>query len=307
MPDDQRTHDFPPHLYGVLVGLTLGWGMNWPVMKTVLTEMAPMHFRTLCLLFGAAGLFLVARLGGLAIRVPAGQWRRLTAIALVNIGGWNVCVTYGIPLMSSGRAAILGYTMPLWATLLSGLLLGERLTRRRWLGIGLGMGGMLLLLGGEVQAVGRSPLGALLVIAAAMNWGLGTVLMKRWPVDLPAVSFTAWQLLIATAPVLLIALATGGSFNPFALSFWPMSGVFYNIAVAFIFCYWAWTKIALVAPVSVSGLASLMVPVVGVFSGILFLGESPRWNDYAALTLVVGALGTVLIPQRGPTPAPPSR
>jgi drug/metabolite transporter (DMT)-like permease len=48
----------------------------------------------------------------------------------------------------------------------------------------------------------------------------------------------------------------------------------------------------------VSSLASLMVPVVGVFSGALVLGETPRWTDYAALLLVVGSLATVLIPPR---------
>ena len=306
MPDPDRSHVFPPSLYGLLIGLSLGWGLNWPVMKTVLTEMAPMHFRTLCLLFGAAGLFAIARLNGLRIRVPSGQWLRLAAIALVNMSGWNIFVIYGIPLMASGRAAILGYTMPVWGVLFSSLLLRERLTARRTLGIALGMGGMLLLLGGEIQAVGRSPLGALLVIAAAMSWGLGTVVMKRWPVDLPASSFVAWQMLLGLTPILGIALLfEEGSFDPFRLSFWPAFGVFYNILIAFNFCYWAWTKIALIAPVGVSSLAVMLTPVIGVFSGIVFLGETPRWNDFAALVLVVAALSTVLIPQRTPPPADP--
>jgi drug/metabolite transporter (DMT)-like permease len=70
--------------------------------------------------------------------------------------------------------------------------------------------------------------------------------------------------------------------------------------VAFGFCYWAFTKIAQTAPAGVSGLSSLMVPVVGVFSGAIVLGETPRWSDYAALVLVVGSLATVLIPARPP-------
>jgi drug/metabolite transporter (DMT)-like permease len=297
MTDAQHAQAFPPHLYGLLAALTLAWGINWSVMKTVLTEMPPMHFRSLCLLFGAAGLFALAALSGLRIRVPAGQWPRLVLIALVNVGGWNVFVIYGIPLMASGRAAILGYTMPLWAIIFSGLVLGDRLSARRALGLALGMGGMLLLLGSELQAVGRAPLGALLVIAGAMSWGMGTVLMKRWPVDLPTSSFIAWQLLVSFVPILALALTLeAGSFNPFRLSFWPMFGVCYNVVVAFNFCYWAWTKIALVAPVAVSGLSSMMIPVVGVFSGMLFLGETPRWSDYAALLLVVGAQSTVLLP-----------
>ena len=53
-------------------------------------------------------------------------------------------------------------------------------------------------------------------------------------------------------------------------------------------------------PVGVSSLGSLIVPVVGVFGGMVFLGEQPRWQDFAALLLVLGALGTVILPAGGP-------
>ena len=290
-------HTFPPHLLWLLVGLTLGWGFNWPAMKVTVSEMRPMHFRTVCLLAGAAGLFAFALAGRLRIRVPAGQWGRLTAIALVNMAGCNIFAIYGISLIASGRAAILGYTMPALAVLLSAWLLHEPFTPRRALGVLLGLGGMALLLGKEVLAVGRSPAGALSMVAAAAAWALGTVLMKRWPVDLPTTSFTAWQMLLATVPVLALALGwERGSFNPFSLSPGPMFGALYNIVVAFNFCYWAWTKIATEAPVGVSSLATMMIPVVGVFSSALVLGEMPHWQDYASLMLVVASLATVLIP-----------
>jgi drug/metabolite transporter (DMT)-like permease len=290
---------FPPHLVGLLIGLTLGWGFNWPMMKITLVEMEPMRFRSLCLLFGAMGLFSIARLNGLPLLVPQGQWRRLIAIALVNMAGWNIFAIYGVGLMASGRAAILGYTMPVWSVLLSTWLLNEPFTKRRALGTVLGCAGLMLLLGEEVRAVGRSPLGALLMVGAAASWALGTVMIKRWPVSLPTSSFTGWQMLLALIPIGSLALLhEHGTFNPFALSAWPMFGVLYNLFVAFLFCYWAWMKIALVAPVGVSSLSVMMIPVVGVFSGMLVLGETPHWQDYAALILVVGALATVLLPPR---------
>ncbi len=300
--DSKRTassQTFPPHLIWMLVILTLGWGFNWPIMKAVLFEMAPMHFRTLCLFFGAVGLFAIARLSGLPIRVPQGQWPRLIAIALVNMMGWQIFAVYGVRLMASGRAAILGYTMPVWGMIIAIWLLKEPFTRRRALGAALGGAGLLFLLGEEVQAVGRSPLGAMLMIGAAVSWALGTIMMKRWPVSLPASSFAAWQMLISAVPIIVFALFfETGTFDPFALSLWPMLGVFYNVFVVFNFCYWAWTKIALVAPVGVSSLAIMMTPVVGVFSGMLLLGETPHWQDYAALVLVVASLATVLLPPR---------
>jgi drug/metabolite transporter (DMT)-like permease len=305
MKDSQPTHSFPPHLYGLLIGLTVGWGLNWPAMKLVLSEMAPLHFRTLCLLLGAAGLLSLAWAGGRRIRVPEGQWGRLVAMALFTMSGWNIFAIYGISLLASGRAAILGYTMPAWSVLLSAWLLGEPLTRRRILGVALGSGGMLLLLGSEAQTLGRSPAGVLLMIAAAFCWALGAVLMKRWPIDLPATSFTGWQMLIGVVPILAMALVfERGSFNPFVLSTGPLLGVAYNILVAYNFCYWAWTKMVTLAPVGVASLAIMMTPVVGVFSGMLLLGESPHWQDYGALGLVVASLATVLRPARTARPTP---
>ena len=266
-------------------------------MKVVLREMAPMHFRTLCLFFGSLGLFAIARMNRLPTGIPKGQWPRTITIALFNTMGWNIFAVYGVQFMASGRAAILAYTMPVWSVLIATWLLHEPFTKRRALGCVLGGAGLLLLLGEEIQAVGRSPLGAMLMIGAAVAWAIGTIMMKRWPVSLPVSAFTAWQFLISATPIILFAIIfERGTFSPFALSLWPMLGVFYNIFIAFIFCYWAWMKIALTAPVGVSSISVMMIPVVGVFSGLLLLGETPHWQDYAALVLVVASLATVLLP-----------
>ena len=300
--DTASSQVFPPQLVWLLIALTLGWGLNWPIMKIAVTEMEPMRFRTLCLLSGAAGLFTIARWSGLPIRIPEGQWSRLVAAALFNMTAWNVCAIYGVRLMASGRAAILGYTMPVWGAMLSTWLLKQPFTKRQALGTACGLAGMLLLLGNEVRAVGHSPLGAALMVGAAVSWATGTVIMKRWPVRLPTSSFTAWQMLIGVVPILVVGIAfERGTYNPFALSAWPMLATLYNLFVSFNFCYWAWTKIARVAPVGVSSLAVMMTPVVGVFSGTLLLGETPYWQDYVALILVVASLATVLLP---PSTAP---
>jgi drug/metabolite transporter (DMT)-like permease len=291
----------PPSIMALVVLLALGWGVNWPVMKVVLAEMPPLHFRVLCLAVGAAGLFAIARANRLPIRVPPGAWPRLIVITLFNVAAWNVLAVYGVTFMESGRAAILAYTFPVWGVLLGVWVLREPLTGRRLVGVILGLLGMLLLLGDEIQAVGRSPTGALLLIASAISWAVSTAIMKRWPVDLPTTSFTGWQMLLALAPILAGALLfENGSFSPLALSTWPFWGLVYNALVSSIFCNWAWIKIATHAPISVSSLSTLMIPIVGVFSGMLLLGEHPQSSDLAALVLVVAALAAVLLPQGQP-------
>ena len=291
----EERQGFPASILWVLVALTLGWGFNWPMMKLALSELPVFSFRSICLLGGAAGLFAIAAYARLPLRVPRGQWSRLLPIALFNITVWNVCIAYGIGYMTSGRAAILAFTMPLWGVLLSAWLLKERITARRILGVGLGMGAMLLLLSVELRAVQAAPKGTLLMLSGALSWAVGTVIMKRYPVDLPVTSLTAWQLLLGGIPIYAGALAFDlHSLHP--LTLWPAVAVAYNVLVAFVFCYWAWYKIVTSVPVGVSSLSTLMIPVVGVFSGMLVLAERPHWQDFAALGLVLLALATVMLP-----------
>lgn len=291
----EERQGFPASILWVLVALTLGWGFNWPMIKLALSELPVLSFRSVCLLGGAAGLFAIAAYARLPLRVPRGQWGRLLLISLFNITVWNVCIVYGIGYMSSGRAAILAYTMPLWSVPLSAWWLNERITARRLLGVGLGMGAMLLLVWNEMQAVQAAPKGTLLIMAGAFSWAIGTVMMKRYPVDLPVTALTAWQLLLGGIPIYAGALALElHSLHP--LTLWPAVALAYNVLIAFIFCHWAWFKIVTAVPVGVSSLSTLMIPVVGVFSGMLVLSELPHWQDFAALGLVLLALATVMLP-----------
>ncbi len=291
----QGRQGFPASILWVLVALTLGWGFNWPMIKLALSELPVFSFRSACLLGGAAGLFAIAAHSRLPMRVPRGQWGRLLLIALFNITVWNVCIAYGIGYMSSGRAAILAYTMPLWSVPLSAWLLKERISARRIAGVALGMGGMLLLLSVELASVRAAPIGTLLMVAGAVSWAIGTVLLKRFRIDLPVTSLTAWQLLLGGIPIYAGALAFDLP-HLHALTLGPALALAYNVVVAFVFCHWAWYKIVTSVPVGVSSLSSLMTPVVGVFSGMLVLSEVPHWQDFAALGLVLAALATVMLP-----------
>jgi drug/metabolite transporter (DMT)-like permease len=181
--------------------------------------------------------------------------------------------------------------------MLSALLLHEPLTRRRLLGAALGTAGMAVLLGHELSAVRAAPVGAMLVVAAALSWAIGTVLMKRYPTPMPTASFTGWQLLIGGAPIVLGALILDAD-RSYSVDWRGFAALAYNIVVAFVYCYWAWFKVLGQAPAGVSALGTLMIPVVGVFSSMLVLGERPSAPEYAALALVLGSIATVLLPGR---------
>ena len=277
--------------------LSLGWGFNWPIMKVVITEIPRWIFRGDSILLASVGLFGVAWLSGQSLKVPAGRWPQLLAMASCNIVGWNMFAIYGVSLLPSGRAAILGYTMPIWSALLSAWFLNEPLTRRRLIGLALGMSGMGLLIGAEVEHLGRAPTGVILMLVAAIFWAGGLVIYKRDPPPMPITSLTAWQALLGGIPIALAGHALE-SVEWGRVGFWPMFGFWYNVFIGLLFCYWAWNKLVQMVPAAVSSLGSLIVPVVGVFSGMVFLNEAPRWQDFAALVLVMTVIATVLLPAR---------
>ncbi len=292
---DQQT--LPRGLWVMLGALTLFWGLNWPMMKLALAEIPVWTFRAACLAAGAVGLFIISRAQNLSIRPRRDQLARLWFASLFNITGWQILVGYGVSMLPSGRSAILAYTMPVWTVILSVLFLHERFTVRKAIGVMVGMGALALLLAPDWISLEAAPVGALLVLAAALSWAIGTVIIKRWPTDLPTTAFVAWQLTLGGVPILIGApLLDQNSWQPISLS--ATAALLYNMLITFIFCHWAWFRIATTAPASIAALSTMMIPVVGVFSGMLVLGEQPGWHEYVALLLVTLALATVLLPLR---------
>ena len=285
-------------MWWTLAGLTLAWGFNWTAIKVALSGVSPLTFRTLCLAVGSAVLFSAVRAGGQSLTVPKGQWPRLALLAFFNVTCWNALVVFGMTMIPSGRAAILAYTMPAWAIPLSVWLLGERMNGRKLTGLALGMAGMALLIGEGAASLRAAPLGSLLVLSAALSWALGTVLQRRYPMAMPPAPYTAWMMLLGGIPIFAGALLLEDPGQLASIGLWPALGVLYNVLIAFAFAQWAWIRIATTVPVAVSSLSMLMIPVLGVFSGMVFLGERPSWAEYAALALVLGSLLTVVLPQR---------
>ena len=283
-------------LFPVLV-LTLVWGCNWPVLKMGVTEIAPLTFRTLTLPFAALGMMAVAKWSGDAIRVPRRLWGKLALLALFNITGWNGLVLFGVAQLPAGRSAILAYTMPIWGVLISLVLLHEPLSKRKLAGMALGMAGMALLLGEDVRHFRRAPTGALLIVAAALSWGVGTVLLRKWKLPVAQNALSGWMMLLGAIPIIIVApfMATGPLQPPSPAAWFAL---LYNIFLAGTVAHWAWYRLARTLPVVVSSMSSLPVPVVGVFSGMLVLGERPGPFEWTALALVVAAMVAVLWPPR---------
>jgi drug/metabolite transporter (DMT)-like permease len=284
--------------------LALVWGCNWPVLKLGVTEIAPLTFRALTLPFAALGLLGLAQVTGDSIRVPRPLWGKVFMLAVCNITGWNGLLLFGVQQLPAGRSAILAFTMPIWSVLFSLALLHEPLSGRKIAGMALGMLGMGVLLGDDFRHIQRTPTAALLVLGAAVAWAFGTVLLRKWKPPLPQNALTGWMMLLGWIP--LAALAPFFDAQPLrSPSAAGWFALLYNIFLAGTLAHWAWYTLARTLPVAVSSMSSLPVPIVGVFSGMLLLGERPGPGEWAALALVVAAMIAVLWVPRPAAATPP--
>jgi drug/metabolite transporter (DMT)-like permease len=305
MNSSTTSHPHPlAHAFLPIAILTLVWGCNWPVLKLGVTELAPLTFRTLTLPFAALGMGLVSKWSGDSIMIPRAWWGRVAILSFFNIAGWNAFVLFGVQQLPAGRSAILAYTMPIWATLIAMVVLHERLNGRKVIGLGLGMAGMAVLLGDSLRHLGSAPLGAFLILIAAILWACGTVLLRKWKPPIPQNTLSAWMMFMGWVPLGLLApfFETRPWSYVLDISGAAWFAVFYNVLLAGTVAHWAWFKLARTLPVAVSSLSSLSVPVVGVFAGMLFLGERPGANEFIALALVIASLFTVLFQPQQKTP-----
>jgi drug/metabolite transporter (DMT)-like permease len=294
----------------VLLGaLTVLWGSNWPAMKIALRELDPWTFRTVCLLVGGAGLLALVRAGGQSLRVPRSERGPLALVAFFNITAWHLCSAYGLTLVQAGRAAIIAYTMPLWTVIFARLLAGERITQPRLAALGLGLAGMAALIAPDAGALWRAPAGTLLMLVAAAAWAFGTVLTKAQRWTIPTAVLTGWQVVLGAAPIALGAalrfVGAAGAHPPSrltSLSAAALLGTTYAMLVGVIFCHWAWFRLVAILPAAVASIGTLGIPIVGLFTSALILGEPVGPAELVALVLVVGGLGILFGRLTGGTP-----
>ena len=279
----------------LLASITLLWGFNWPVLKIAVGEMPVFTFRSISLLIGVVGMFIVCRMEAKPWRLPRADVLPCLYVSIVTITGWNVASTFGLLYMPPGRASILAFTMPLWAALLAVPMLKERMTANIIAGLMLGLAGIALLILPDIRHFAIDPLGPIFMVAAAVSWALGTVGFKlhRW--SAPITTITAWQFVFGAVPVIIGALIFDHGFSLGGVTWRGWAALVYASVVCTVYCYWAWFRVVEVYPATVAAIGTLGIPVVGVWSSALVLGEPIGLTEVAALALVLAALVTVLI------------
>ncbi len=277
--------------------LTAVWGLNWPVIKIGVLHLPPLWFRSIGLVIGTVlvGLVIVSR--GRSLRVPRAEWPSIALLALPNIIVWYAGVTIALTMLPAGRAAILGFTMPVWAALIGVVFYRERPDARIAAGIACATAGIVLMVAGDWVALRAHPYGVELILFAAASWAWGTHLFRRASLSVDTMTAMFWMMAIGSIVLVVAsAIAEGSRWRvPHGIEWFP---ILFNAIAVITIGNAIWFGIARTLSPTMAGLSSMLIPVVGVFSGMAMLGESPSWRDWAALALVCAAVAAALLPKR---------
>lgn len=280
-----------------LIALTLMWGVNWPMMKLSLRELSPLYFRTITMTLGASWLWLFFRARGVRMLPHGTEWKTVVTLALPNMLGWHTISIFGVKELSSGRAAILGFTMPIWTVLLGALFLGQKLTLRvAWATLAVAAA-IALLMAHELHNLTGRPLGVLWMELAALSWAIGTLMMRRLTITLPTEALAVWMMLLTSVCLWVLALVAEPipSFQ-FSPAMW--GSLVYGVFINYGFAQIIWFGLARNLPPATSAMSVMAIPLIGTLSATIVVGEVPHWQDYVAVVLVMSAIAAVLLPAR---------
>jgi drug/metabolite transporter (DMT)-like permease len=287
----------------LLALLALVWGVHWTIVKIGLAYMPPLTYAALRLTLGLATALLI--LGSQRrIRAPGREdLPIILSVGLLQIAAGIVIQNLALQVVPAGRSAVLVYTMPLWVAVLLALAFRIRPRRNELVGLAFGLGGLALLLtpASVDWSVPGELWGSLALIVNAVLWAIVTIHIRRHHWTRTPLDLQPWQLLVALLPVALVALIVdqgrGIRWEPATVLILLYSGV-----LATAFATWAAQSITRSLGAQASATGYLAIPVVGLLSGALVLGEQLGPLDVAGFALVLGGVAAASL-----MAAPPSR
>ena len=285
--------------YLLLAAVVLILGLNWPIMATGIRSISPIWMGAFRLTGGALVVITIAGVSGNLRRPARRDVPLIASLAIFRLALVNVLVFGALRLVPAGRASVVVWTTSLWTVPMAAVFLKEKMIGRRWAGLILGIVGVVVL-SEPWSRDWASPnviLGHVFLIIAAMANAATAVHIRahRWTIT--PLEAIPWQLMAAAVPLLVLGLAVEG---PPVIDWTPqlISIVAYQGILATGIAFWAQIVILRNLSAVSTNLTLMGVPVVGVISSAILLGEQITSALLIALTLVLVGVGLNLLADR---------
>ncbi|MER1966607.1 DMT family transporter [Castellaniella sp. GW247-6E4] len=273
-----------------LAVMALIWGYNWVVLKKALAYVGPFGFSALRTVLGVVTLLLMlwAMRQSMRQSMDLRGWLRVLLLGILQTGAFSVLMQSALLQGGVGKTSILVYTMPFWVIPLAWVAFGERIRGLQWLALAMAVGGLVLVL--EPWGMRGSYLSEVLAIGAGLSWGLATIVAKwiKRDYDMGVLQLTTWQMVFGA--IALCAAAWVVPEKPIDPAPYFYVALAYNAVLATGLAWVLWLFALQNLSASMAGMASLGVPMVGVLSGWLELGERPGVFELSGMVLIGAAL-----------------
>ena len=276
-----------------LIAVCVIWGVNFSVIKVALVEIEPLAFNALRFPLAAVTMFVLLRMRG---PIPLPKREDLVPIVLLGLLG-NLVYQYlfiiGVDRTLAGNAALLLSTVPVWTLILSIVTGQERHTSGVWLGVLATLAGMVFVVLGGTKATGRSegpPGGDLLLVAAAITWGMYTVGSQTLTRRYGALALTSWTLWIGTVALVALGAPSLARMDVGSVSVMAWVGVVFAGVLAIAVAYLLWNYGVEHLGSARTAVFQNLVPITALIAAFLWLDEEPTLLQMLGATIIIGGI-----------------
>jgi drug/metabolite transporter (DMT)-like permease len=284
----------------ILAVITIGilWGLNWPTVKFLLSEVPPITIRAVSFPIATIVLAVLAKARGERLLPKQNEILPILITGLLVIFGFNILTTLGQMLTETSRAVVIAYTMPGMTAVLAALILSERLAPQHIAAVLLAMGGLAVLASEDFGALLAAPLGPLIMLGSAFSWALGNVSLKSRDWSLKPLGLTVWFFFVSSILCGALAVVLEPPWEQTIPSRSVLLAWGYHILGPMVVCYALWTMIVGRLPASVAAITALLAPAVGMASAVVLIGDPVSWQKTVALACVLVSILLALLPSR---------
>lgn len=287
------------------------WGSTYAAIHIAGEHLPPPVVSATRSVITTALILAIALARGKSLRVPKGEGPKLALVGLLFMSGNNMMLTWGETMVPSGFASLIVSTMPIMIALMERFLPGgEPLNKRGWAGTLLGTAGIAVLVWPSLHraphaAAGgangnHAGLGTLICLFAALSFGVGSVLSRRFHFQADTFIATGWEIGAAGIFNLLFALAAGS----FHRAVWTLPGIeaiVYLSVFGSLVGLVAFTYLLQNVPVTKVATYAFVNPMIAVLLGVLLLGERLAPTEITGMGIIVGAVALVVLSRVGGT------
>jgi drug/metabolite transporter (DMT)-like permease len=282
----------------LILGITLIWGYAWVLMKASLDYMGPFTFSAFRFSIGALTLLLVVWL--LKTGLPPKKYiTHIIIIGLLQTSAVFLLVMYGLRFVDAGKSSVILYSMPLFSSLLALKFLGEKINMAKFIGLLMGILGLVTILGWDIFAgqPWEAIFGQLLIIIAAISWAISNVYYRLKVPHLPKLQVSAFQMTFGAAGIIIAALIMEWN-EPVVLNAESIYYIVFTGVLASALCFTAWFFIISFIDMVTATISTLLVPMFGLIFSSLILNEELSVGVITGSVMIISGIIIAQIKKR---------